>query len=54
MCQRNQLDESVKSLPLGWREKKRNGMEKERESKDEIKRKINSGVKERRKKVFFE
>lgn len=42
VCQRNQSDESVKK----WG----SGMEKGRERKDEMKRKINSYVKERRQK----
>lgn len=57
-CQRNQSDGSVKSLPSGWREEKGreergSGMEKGRECKDEIKRKINSCVKERSKKCYL-
>lgn len=47
VCQRNQSDESTKSLPLGWREERGSGMEKGRECEDEMKGKINSCEAER-------
>lgn len=44
-AKKNQSDESVKSLPLGWREEGK--LEKGRECEDEMKGKIKSYVKER-------